>query len=183
MILSFHFNLFVPFSILLYSFIYLNSRWIWLLVKPLLYKDKMASAPTEAPLRRIIWRWCGRLLIYWYSLNLLNVKMITIIQIVLFHVSSFLDSISRMEVRMEQKLQWVTHAGPQGEHSIRSYICEHEFQMMFPGEHLCRALCRMRNGQAGPEERTGQSQSRRGVELFHPQVTSNMLSMKMTIMS
>ena len=24
-----------------------DSRWIWLLVKPLLYKDKMASAPTQ----------------------------------------------------------------------------------------------------------------------------------------
>ena len=109
--------------------------------------------------------------------------MKTIIEIVLFHDSSFFDSINRMEVRMEQKLQWVTNAGPQGEHSIRSYICEHEFQMMFPGEHLCRALCRMKNGQAGPEERTGQRQSRRGVELFHPQVTSNMLSIKMTILS
>ena len=46
-----------------------DSRWIWLLVKPLLYKDKMASAPIEAPLRRIVWRWWGRLLIYWWRLS------------------------------------------------------------------------------------------------------------------
>ena len=32
---------------ILYSFMYINSRWIWLLVKPLLYKYEMASAPTQ----------------------------------------------------------------------------------------------------------------------------------------
>ena len=38
------------------------NGWIWL-VKPLLYKYEMSSALHRSPLRMIIWRWWGRLLI------------------------------------------------------------------------------------------------------------------------
>ena len=45
----------------------LNSRWIWLLVKPLLYKDEMASAPNRSTSQKdylkVVWKTSHKIIV------------------------------------------------------------------------------------------------------------------------